>query len=94
MASVFITAWDSADKVAKGAPTDFIVATLGGGASAALAGSGRKRKVVRLYADANCFVQWAKVPSATDGTDSVPLGANNPEYFDIEVGFAIDAITR
>ena len=95
MASVFITVYDSAAEVAMGDPAEFLVHTIDGAASAAIAGDGKKRKRVRLYADANCFFLASVAGTApTNGTDSIPLGADNPEYFDIEVGYSIRAIAR
>lgn len=95
MANVYLTVWDSAGEVALGDPVQFIVAVIDGARSAVITGSGRKRKRVRLLADADCFLKYG-VPTvtATDGTDSMPLGADNPEYIDMEVGHELHAISR
>lgn len=94
MADVSITVWEAAGSVAEGDPLQYTAATIDGGNSAAIVGTGRKRRKCRLYAESDCWVQWGASPSATDGTDSVPLGADNPEYFDIEAGHSVSAVTR
>ncbi len=97
MANVYITAWDSAGEVALGDPTDFVVAVIDGANSAVLTGTGRKRKRVRIHADADVFINFFSDeadPTVTDGTDAMPLDANNPEYHDMEVGRLLKAITR
>ncbi len=97
MADVNLVAWDSAGEVALGDPTDFLVAEIGGSATAVLSGSGRKRKRVRLHAEADCWVVfWSNDadPTVTDGTNSLSLDASNPEYFDMEVGRVLKAATR
>lgn len=50
------------------------------------------RKRVRLFAEASCFVAWGTNPTAS--ATGVPLGAENPEYFDIPVGHKIAVIQR
>ena len=97
MANVYVTAWDTAAEVAMGDPVDFLVAIIDSTNSPALSGSDRKRKRVRLLADADCFVNFfsdVADPTVTDGTDAMPLGADNPEYVDMEVGRVLKAITR
>ena len=94
MASVFITVWDSAREVALGDPIQYAQAVIGGANSAAITGSGKKRKRCRLYAESNCWIKWGESPTATGGSDSIPLGADNPEYVDVEAGHVLTAITR
>ncbi len=100
MANVYITAYDSAAEVALGDPTDFLVAIIGSTNSEKLseqAGKPRQRKRVRIQADADCFVNFFSNeadPTVTDGTDAMPLGADNPEYHDMEVGRVLKAIAR
>ncbi len=94
MAAVYMTVWDSAAEVACGDPVQFTSATIGGADSAAVSGSGKKRKRVRLYAEAACWVKYGASPTATGATDAMPLGADNPEYVDIEAGHVLTAIVR
>ncbi len=101
MANVYLTAWDSAGEVALGDPTDHLVAVIGTGVSEGLTSSREQepnqRKRVRLLADDNCFVVFWKEgadPDINDGEDSIPLGADNPEYFDMQAGRVLKAIAR
>ncbi len=97
MANVYITAWDSAGEVALGDPTDFLVAIVDGTNSGVLSGTGRKRKRVRILADEDVFVNFFSDdadPTVTDGTDAMPLGIDNPEFHDMEVGRLLKAIAR
>lgn len=97
MADVFITVFEGAAEVATGDPTQFTNAVIDGADSAAIVTTGsmsNKRVRCRLYADADCWVQWGASPSATDESDSIALGADNPEYFDIQSGHVVSAVTR
>ena len=91
---VYMTVWESASEVALGDPIQFTSAAIDGANSAAISGSGRKRRRVRLYADAACWIAYGANPTATGATDSMALGADNPEYVDIEAGHVLTAITR
>ena len=65
------------------------------GQSAAISGSGRKRRAVRLWADVDCFVLWGANPTALqDGTGGQPYGASNPEWREIEAGHVIATIEK
>lgn len=99
MANVYLTVFDSASEVARGDPAQFTVAIIDSTDSAAIVGTvtgaGRRRLRVRLLADADCFVGYfSTTPTVTDGNDSIPLGADNPEYVDIEQGNVLKAISR
>jgi len=94
MSSVYMTVWESAAEVALGDPLQFTSATIGGSNSGAISGDGRKRRRVRLYSEAACWVKWGSNPTATGATDSIPLSADNPEYVDIEAGHVLTAIAR
>jgi len=97
MATLFYAVYESAGEVALGDPIQEGTVTIGvaSAQSATISGSGRKRKRVRLYADVNAFVTWGSNPTAlNDGTDGRPMGADNPEYFDIEAGHKIATILR
>jgi hypothetical protein len=52
-------------------------------------------RVVRMYADVDCFVTWGSDPTAlSDGTDGRFIGANNPEYFRLQAGEKVATIER
>lgn len=91
---VYMTVWESASEVALGDPLQFTSAVIGGAASAAIVGEGRKRRRVRVYADAACWVKYGANPTATGAADAMPLGADNPEYIDMEAGYVLTAIAR
>lgn len=60
----------------------------------AIPGVAGRKKRVRLLAESNVFVAHGQNPTVTDGTNGTPLGTENPEYFDIEVGEKIAVIQR
>ena len=91
---VYMTVWESASEVALGDPLQFTSAVIGGANSSAISGTGRKRRRVRLYSDAACWVKYGLDPTATGATDSMALGADNPEYVDMEAGHSLTAIAR
>ena len=91
---VYMTVWESASEVALGDPLQFTSAAIGGANSVAIVGTGRKRRRVRIYADAACWVKYGASPTATGATDAMPLGADNPEYIDMEAGHVLTAIAR
>lgn len=97
MATLYITVWDSAGSTALGDPLQEMAVTIGVASadSAAVTGVSKARKTVRLYADADCSVTWGAAPTAiADGTSGRAIGADNPEYFNIESGHIIAVITR
>ena len=97
MATLFFRVWGSAAEVALGDPIqeDVITIAAASAQSAVISGSGNKRKRVRLFADANCFVTWGADPTAkNDGTDGMPMGSENPEYVDIQSEHKIAVIER
>lgn len=95
MATLFIAVWEHAGEVALGDPIQETTITITGTSaqSAAITGSGNKRKRVRLFTDTNCFVTWNADPTAS-ATDGRPMGAENHEYFDIQSEHKIAVITR
>lgn len=95
MATLWIHVWESASEVALGDPQQELTITIGGTStqsSSAISGSNRVRRRCRLFADADCHVTWGENPTAD--TSDIPLGAENPEYFDIESGHLVAVITR
>ena len=93
MATLWITVFEHAGEVALGDPLQELTVTFTTSTqSAAITGSDRKRKRVRIFSDADCNVSWGANPTASGTT--IPMGAENPEYFDIEAGMEISVIER
>jgi len=96
MATLFVTVWEHAGEVAVGGPIQEFqvnIAATSTPSTEIIPGSPRRRRRIRLFADADCFVTWAATPVAVSSA-SRPLGAENPEYFEIEAGFKIAVIQR
>jgi len=96
MASVFITVFEGANNTALGNPVQYIVATIDGAATEIVNSTftAKQKLTCRIMADADCFLSWGASPAATDGTDAIPFGAENPEYHSVEAGHKFIAITR
>lgn len=97
MATLFITVWDNASQTLLGQPIQRATVSIGAGSlsSAAISGSKSEIRRVRLFADADCFVTWGSNPTAAgDGSNDMPLGAENPEVVGIEAGDVIAVIQR
>lgn len=97
MATLFITVWGDATQTLVGEPTQRMTVVVGAGSlqsDAITAGNNTAWRRVRLFTDTDCFVTWGADPTATDGTDALPLGAENPEVFTIESGQKIAVIQR
>ena len=101
MTILFITVFEGANATALGDPIQEEKVAIGAGSlkSAVITATGASatnvRRVVRLYAIADCFVTWGADPTAvTDGTDGRAIGADSPEYFDIQAGHFVAVITR
>ena len=95
MATLFFTVFSGAAEVASGDPIQEDSIAIGGSsaAGAGINGTGKKRRRVRLFADADCFATWGVNPVASS-TDGRPLAAGVAEYFEIEAGHQIAVITR
>ncbi len=97
MATLFFAVYSGAVEVASGDPIqeDKVDIGVASAQSAVINGTSRKRRRVRVFADADCFVTWGENPTAlADGTDGRPLSAGSAEYFDIEAGHKIATIER
>ena len=94
MANVNVTVFDGAASTPVGDPEQYLTAVIGGANSSAVLGSNRKRWTARFYAESDCWLKWGANPTATGASDSVALGADNPEYFNVEAGHVVTAITR
>ena len=100
MAKLFISVWGDATETLLGEPIQEAAVTFSGTSvqSAAITGPSGTRvvnRLVRLYADADCFVHWGSDPTAlNDGTAGRALGADNPEVFGIVSGQRIAVIER
>ena len=96
MATLFVAVWETAVEVAMGDPLQEFQVNIAGTSTASsetVIGGDNKRRRIRLFADADCFVTWEETPVAVS-TASRPMGAENPEYFDIQAGYKIAVITR
>ena len=97
MPTLFFSVFEGAGEVAHGDPIQEDIVAIGGTSlqSATINGSGRKRRRVRILCDTNAYVIWGENPTAiADGSAGRPMGAENPEYFDIESGHRIAVIER
>ena len=97
MAKLFISVFADATTTVLDKPIQQMVVTVGAGSlqSSAVTGSGKFKRLVRLYADADCFVEWGSDPTAlTDGTAGMPVGADNPEFIGVRAGDIIATIER
>ncbi len=96
MATLFVAVWETAVEVALGDPLQEFqvdIAATSTASTETISGSDNKRRRIRLFADANCFVTWGTTPVAVS-TASRPMGSENPEYFDIQAGYKIAVIER
>lgn len=96
MASLQLTVFSNATSTAVGdVLQEEIIAVSGTSAqSNAITGSGNYR-VVRMYADVDCFITWGSNPTAlSNGTGGRFVGANNPEYFRLQAGEKVAVIER
>lgn len=98
MATLFIAVWGDARQTLIGEPLqEMTITVLGTSAqSATITGGNNKTwRRVRLFTDTDCFVTWGSDPTALQsGAGGRPLGAENPEIFDIESGQKIAVISR
>ena len=97
MATLFIGGWDNANEVLCGAPIQETTVTVSGTSaqSAAVSGSNKEMRRVRLFSDTDCFVTWGSAPTAlNNGAAGMPMGAENPEVIGIEAGHLIAVIER
>lgn len=97
MATLQITVFEMAASTALGDPLQEEVVTVGAGSlsSNVIVGSGKKRRTIRFYTDTDCFVTWGESPTAkTDGEAGRMLGADNPEYWNVQAGHKIAVIER
>ncbi len=96
MADLYYTVYEGAAEVAVG-PILHNKVNIGvaSAQSAPIPGTAKRHKRVRIMADGNCFVNIGENPTAAaDGTSGWPMGAENPEYFDIAEGDRIAVIQR
>ncbi len=96
MATLQISVWDDAVEVVLGPVIQEEIVTITGTSaqSNVIVGTAQTRRV-RLYSDADCFVTWGANPTAlADGTAGRMMGANNPEYFELNAGVKVAVIER
>ena len=99
--TLYFRVFSGASEVALGDPVQEDTVDFSGGVNSSAVistdnpGIDNKRMRVRLFADDDCFVTWGANPTAqNDGSDGMPMGAENPEYVDIEAGHKISVIAR
>jgi hypothetical protein len=97
MATLQFTVWETAAEVALGDPIQEATVAISGTSAqtAEIASADRKRRRVRIICDTKAWVTWGEDPTAVaDGSEGRMMGAENPEYFDIESGHKIAVIQR
>lgn len=96
MATLGIQVFADAKEVLFDEPLQIMAVDVGVGSlkSAAVLGSNKQIRHCRLFSDTDCFVLWGDDPTAGDFTDSVPLGAENPEVVGIKAGQFVAVIER
>ena len=97
MATCQITVFGDSAALAIGSPIQEVVVAIGAGSlqSAAITGSNKELRRVRIMCDLASWVTWGDNPTATTaGTAGRMMGAENPEYFAIEAGQIIAVIAR
>ena len=96
MPTLSITVFADAKEVLFDEPLQVLSVAVGGGSvqSSAITGSNNQIRHVRLFTDTDCFVLWGANPTAADFTDSIPLGAENPEVVGIKAGQLVAVIER
>ena len=98
MADVYFRVYGVAGAVAEGLPVNENKVGISGSSSQSgvmHAAGGNRSRVVRLFADAACFVTWGANPTVlSDGTEGMPLGSENPEYIQVQADHVIAVIQR
>ena len=98
MADLFYRVWRTAAEVANGPVLNENKVAIGGGSAQSgliNTGFGNESRRVRLFADTACFVTWGENPTVlSDGTEGMPVGAENPEYVEIRADHKIAVIQR
>ncbi|MDJ0896923.1 MAG: hypothetical protein QNJ92_17395 [Alphaproteobacteria bacterium] len=94
MSTLSCTVYNSASEVALGEPLETLTVSIGATSdqTSAITTDGMARKRVRLFAQADCYIAYGENPTASSST--IPLGAENPEYFDIAAGHKVAVIER
>ena len=94
MATLWITVFEGATQTASGdvIQVSNVAVTGASDDTYPIAGDERKRRIVRLFSDADCHVTWGAAPTAD--TTHMPLGAENPEYISVESGHVVSVIQR
>ena len=96
MATLGIQVFADAKEVLFDEPLQIMAVTVDGTPrqSSAVTGSRSQIRHCRLFTDTDCFVIWGENPTAGDFTDSIPLGAENPEVIGVQAGHLIGVIER
>lgn len=97
MATLQFTVFEHANEVALGVPLQEGTIDIAGTSTqgAVIVGSNRRRRRVRIVCDSAAWVTWGENPTAlSDGSEGRMMGAENPEYFDLEANHRIAVIQR
>ena len=98
MADLYFRVYGVAGAVAEGLPVNENKVSIGGSSTQSgvmHAAGGNRSRVVRVFADAACFVTWGANPTVlSDGTEGMPLGSENPEYISVRADHIIAVIQR
>jgi len=96
MATLFVAVWEHAGEVALGNVIQEFqvnIAATSTPSTESIIGDKKRTRRIRLFADADCFVTWGAAPVAVSSA-SRPMGAENPEYFEIQAEQKIAVIER
>lgn len=96
MPTLYVTVWEVAAEVALGDPLQEFqvnIAATTTQSTETIVGSDRRKRRIRVFPDSDCFVTWGLNPVATS-TTARPMGAENPEYFEIESDYKVAVIER
>ncbi len=96
MATIGIPVFASAKEVLFEVPIQFESMTVDGTSrqSGEISGSRQEIRHCRIFSDTDCFILWGTDPTAVDFSDSLPIGAENPEVIGVRAGDKIAVIQR
>jgi hypothetical protein len=96
MATLYVSVFHEAGNTALGDPLQefsVTIASTSNQSTAITATEGSPKRIVRTFADADCFVTWGSDPTAS-ASDGRAMGQENPEYWHISAGDIIAVISR
>lgn len=97
MSALYVTVFTDASQTALGdVEQSLSIANLSGSnaQTAVITRNGTlSTKRIRVYSEAAAWIAFGTDPDAT-GTLRIPIGADNPEYFTVPVGYKVAGVTR